>query len=367
MKLMITGGHLTPALSLIESIETAKPEWNMVFVGRKQALMGDNTMSEEYRIILSKNIPFIGLSAGRLRRFLSIGTILSFFMIPVGCIRAFAIVLKQKPDCIVSFGGYIGFPIVFAGWLAGIPSVIHEQTTGVGIANRISSLFATRICVTNERAKTKFPKNKTIITGFPLRKSIFSPPDKPSFPVSTGRKIIYITGGATGSKSVNELFYPIVGKLLRTYTIVHQVGRSWISEAKKIRQGIRGDKRRQYIVCPYVDGSDHAWLLHHASLLVGRSGANTVAEVDACGIPAIFIPLPWSASNEQYENAQVLVEKHTAQCLDQTTLTPVLLLDFLLSTLNTVGLRDGKRIGRTDIHQKNAADRLLSVIAEFQA
>jgi UDP-N-acetylglucosamine--N-acetylmuramyl-(pentapeptide) pyrophosphoryl-undecaprenol N-acetylglucosamine transferase len=366
MKLIITGGHVTPALALIEHIETTQTDWKVVFVGRKYAAVGDKTTSEEFRIIQGKHIPFIGLTAGRVRRFMSVGTIVSFCMIPVGFIQALGIVMKEKPDRIVSFGGYIGLPMIVAGWFFGIPTVIHEQAAVPGLSNRIASFFAGRVCASNERSAQGFPKGKTVVTGMPLRNGIYDPPAKFSSPIPDGRKIVYITGGVTGSRSVNELFYPIIGKLVGKFTVIHQVGRAWVSEGRNVRQGIRGDKRKYYVVQAYFDQHDHSWLMHHASLLVGRSGANTVAEIDVIGIPALLIPLPWSAGNEQYENAQVLVRKGKAMCLDQKTLNPVILLGEILSAISSSG--DPKRTGSmTGKRHIDAAEKLFSVIAGFRS
>jgi UDP-N-acetylglucosamine--N-acetylmuramyl-(pentapeptide) pyrophosphoryl-undecaprenol N-acetylglucosamine transferase len=364
MKLLVTGGHLTPALALLEYIQTKNPEWKIVFVGRKNAIVGDSTISEEYRILLEKKVRFIGLSAGRVRRFFSIGTIISLLMIPVGFIQSFLIVLKEKPTCIVSFGGYIGLPIVVAGWFLRIPSVIHEQAAVPGLSNTISSVFARRICVSNDAGVAHFPKKKTVITGLPLRKTIFNPPNTVSFRIPSGRKILYITGGATGSQSINGLVYPIIGRLLGKYTVIHQVGRAWVSEARKIRIGIRGDKRKYYFVQAYFDENDHAWLMHHASLLVGRAGANTVAEIDAVGVPALLIPLPWSAAHEQYENAKVLVRKHKAVSLNQLKLDSDSLLRNIIEMLDsTTKHAEGDSAKR----YIDAPEMMVSVIAGSQS
>jgi UDP-N-acetylglucosamine--N-acetylmuramyl-(pentapeptide) pyrophosphoryl-undecaprenol N-acetylglucosamine transferase len=364
MKCLITGGHITPALSVIDSIQDHYPDWKIVFVGRKVALEGSTSQSEEYRLITERSIPFISITAGRIRRFLSIGTILSILKIPIGFIQAIIIVSREKPDCILSFGGYVGLPLVIAGWMQRIPVVIHEQTAVVGLSNRIASWFATKICVSMAQTKIQFSKQKVVVTGLPIRASIFHPPQTPTVVFPKGKPIIYITGGATGAQSVNELLYPIIGKLVTRFVVVHQVGRSWISKAKKVRLGLRGDKRGRYIVCPYMDENNHAWFLQHAALFVGRSGANTVAEVGVVGIPALFLPLPWSAGNEQYFNAKVLEDAHKAKILDQKLMTPQLLLSEILTCYENRNTYK-KEIVSVSSLRDDVAKNVVSVLASL--
>ena len=200
----------------------------------------------------------------------------------------------------LSFGGYIALPVAIAAWTLGIPVVTHEQTENLGLANRIIARFARRVLTARE-------------SGVPIRRVLFNPPLRPSFPIDTARPIVYITGGSTGARSLNTLVFPIVSELVKTYTVIHQLGSGDKSNAP-IAQN-------RYVVAEFFDAADIAWMYHHASLLIGRAGANTVAEAAALGVPALFIPLPWAAGDEQTKNAQTLAAGGMAVVLEQKKLT----------------------------------------------
>jgi UDP-N-acetylglucosamine--N-acetylmuramyl-(pentapeptide) pyrophosphoryl-undecaprenol N-acetylglucosamine transferase len=335
VKILVTGGHLTPAISVIDAMKKDHPDWKIIFVGRNKAQEGINTEAEEEKTVKSRNIPFIRLTAGRLRGHIELNSIISLLKIPVGLIQAVTICLKEKPALIVSFGGYVALPVVIAGYITGIPSVTHEQTLKPGLANRIISIFAAKICVSQKSVKKYFPAQKTVWTGIPLRESIYNPPERNEMEITDLRPIIYITGGATGSRSVNNLVYPIISKLIRKYMVVHQVGRTWISEAGKVRQSLRGDRRKYYKYYPYIDEKNHAWILYHSGLVISRAGANTVGELEYLKTPSILLPLPWSRGNEQLLNAEYLEKSGLSVCLDQNKISPDDLLNIVTNKIRT--------------------------------
>src|SRR5258708_10858775 len=170
MKLLIVsgvGGHFAPALSLIEAL----PEgWEYLLVGRKYAFEADKTLSLEYQVAEQKNLPFRAIMSGRLQRRFSRQTIPSLLKIPVGFIQAVKLIREYKPDVIMSFGGYVALPIAQAGRLLHIPIVIHEQTLGAGLANRMVGQFAKKICLSWEQSEQFFPREKIVLTGNPIRK-----------------------------------------------------------------------------------------------------------------------------------------------------------------------------------------------------
>jgi UDP-N-acetylglucosamine--N-acetylmuramyl-(pentapeptide) pyrophosphoryl-undecaprenol N-acetylglucosamine transferase len=151
MKILLTGAHFTPAQAVIEKLKKDSSV-EIVYVGRKYTRDGDSTLSVEYDVLKKENIKFYSLIAGRIKRYFSLGTIISLFKIPIGFIQAFYIVTKEQPSIVVSFGGYIGVPVVFASWLLSIPIIIHEQTMVAGLANQVSSWFASKVAILSVRA-----------------------------------------------------------------------------------------------------------------------------------------------------------------------------------------------------------------------
>ncbi len=297
----ITGGHLTPALAVIEEIQRQSLSWKMFFIGRTHAFEDGRSPAYEERLVQALGVPFYALTTGRRGHLVKV---------PFGFFQALGYLLRYRPTLVLSFGGYIALPVVVAAWMVKIPVITHEQTDDLGLANRIIARFARRVLLARQ-------------LGVPLRESLFHPPPQPSFPIDTKLPLISITGGSTGAVSLNFYIYPNVEELTRRYCVLHQVGIPSMGEALRVKEALPKARRSRYIVVSYLDTADISWMYHHALLFIGRSGANTVAEVAVFGLPALFIPLPWAAGNEQYLNAARLEKSGAALVVNQRTLTPV--------------------------------------------
>ncbi|MCX6794276.1 MAG: UDP-N-acetylglucosamine--N-acetylmuramyl-(pentapeptide) pyrophosphoryl-undecaprenol N-acetylglucosamine transferase [Candidatus Gottesmanbacteria bacterium] len=320
--IVITGGHITPAIALIDALKV-KNDSTVVFIGRKHAIEGSREPSFEYQLIKEKGIRFVSITTGRLQRQFTRHTIPSLLKIPIGCIQAYIYCFKEHPSLIVSFGGYVGLPVAVAGWLCRIPVITHEQTRVAGLANRIIARIAKRVCVTFPETVGHFPKGKAVYTGLPMRSALFTPPKKAPFSLDIQQyPLMYVTGGGTGAQSLNRLLFPILPALLREHSIVHQVGDTSLPEAQKIRAALPTEYKDRYVVQSYIPLPALSWVLSHTSLVLGRSGANTVMELAALGKVALLVPLPWSGGNEQQENAIWLASYGGAIVLNQNELTP---------------------------------------------
>ncbi len=320
MKLLVTGGHVTPAVAVIDEIRKRYPRWEIVFVGRKHAFEGSPVLSTEYRVVSDRGIRFIPLTTGRAQRFVSWFSVLSLLKAPVGFFQSFRILVTERPKLVVSFGGYIALPIVCAGSFLGIPAITHEQTTRPGLANRIIALVARRICVTFPNTSSLFPLYKTVVTGLPMRQATFRR-EKRSVARLKQKKLLFICGGSTGARSLNDLLYPIIPFLARDYHVVHQVGQTSLRYARTVRQSFPSSVKARYTVLPYLNEKDYARTLVRSTLVIGRAGANTVIEIAALGKVAILVPLPWSGAGEQEANAKFLSDLGIARVLNQRTLT----------------------------------------------
>lgn len=310
-KVLITGGHITPALAVIE--ELRKRGVKIVFVGRKYALDFEKTFSFEYQEIKKLGIPFFNLKAGRLTRILSWRSLLNFIKFPLGFLFSFQILRREKPDFILSFGGYLALPIAFVGWLSGIPIFTHEQTLIPGLANRIIGFFAKKIFISFSKTKEYFPKDKTIVSGNPIRSCIFKKIKQP-FKIIKNKPVIYITGGSLGSHSINILFEPLLPRLLNNFIVIHQTGET---EEYQDFERLSEIKHKNYFLKKHFYDDEIGFVYSLADLVVSRAGANTIFELIALKKPAILIPLPWSASGEQKAHAQLLKKKGVAEVFFQ--------------------------------------------------
>lgn len=329
-KIVITGGHLTPALALIEKLEKEK-DYQIYFFGRKFALEGAKNLSAEYRQIVKKNIKFTNITTGRIQRKFTSHTIPSLLKIPLGFISSFLNLLLVRPNIILSFGGYLSTPVIFSGWLLGIDSITHEQALVAGLANKINSIFAKKIFVVWPQTIKFFPKEKTEVIGNLTRSAIFKKQAKDAkiqkFLNRPG-KLIFITGGSLGSHFLNQKIFKLL-PILDKYLVIHQVGttnyRGDLDNARKI-------KRANYLGVDYLDADNIGAVLNRVDLTIARSGANTVWDLATLAKISILVPLPISASGEQQENAKILESAGTATILDQDQCTQ----DKLATVINYV-------------------------------
>lgn len=321
MKLLITGGHITPALAIIDEVLNKKhSDIDIIFVGRKHTSLSRKEISLEYQEIHSRKIRFIDLEAGRLTRILSLKIFKNLLKLPKGYVQAFKILRKEKPDIILTFGSYIGLPIAICGWLLSIPVYVHEQAVHPGLANQLIGQFASQIFVSFPESREFFDKKKTVVSGNPVRKQIFEVIKKP-LSITKSLPVIYITGGSLGSHSINKLIKPILRSLLKHYFVIHQTGN--VAEYhdydtfKEIKHKLPADLRQRYFLKTHFLSDEIGYIYSVADLVIGRSGANTFFELVALHKPAIFIPLPWSANREQQKHAEIFRAAGTGEVFDQ--------------------------------------------------
>lgn len=319
MKILITGGHLMPALALIDLL-VDKKNIEIVFVGRKYNLDSEQSYSLEFQEIEKRKIKFIPIVAGRFKRELSWSSIKNFFQVFVGLITASKIISSEKPGLIFSFGSFIGFPFVFIGWLSQIPVYVHEQTLFPGFANRLGAFFAQKVFVSFPQSAKFFNKNKIIISGNPVRREIFQIKSKP-FKIDKKMPVIYVTGGSLGSHSINSHFVKILPKLLEKNIVIHQTGN--VKEYKdyetllKMKGNLPKELQKNYFLKEHIYSNEIGYIYSLADLVISRSGANTFFELVVLKKPAILIPLPWSAHQEQQKQAELFTHSGLGEIFSQ--------------------------------------------------
>ncbi|KKS90348.1 MAG: hypothetical protein UV63_C0002G0036 [Microgenomates group bacterium GW2011_GWC1_43_11] len=364
--ILITGGHYTPALAVIEEMQEIHPTWKILWVGRKYAFEGSRVPSSEYTWIRLMGIPFINLTTGRLQRSFSVYTIPSLLRFPIGIMQSLGILWKYKPSLIVSFGGYIALPVAIGAFVFGIPVITHEQTHALGLANSIIARIAKKICVTFPETLSLFPKKKGVLTGLPIRSQLFAPPRAPTFGIPKETlPILYITGGSTGARSLNDKLFPIIPKLLNTMMVIHQTGDVSSQKADGVKKQLK-EKTNRYIIAPFFDVKDISWIYQNADVVVGRAGANTVAEVSALNKRAIFIPLPWAGGNEQMKNAEQYQSTGNAIVIKQDAVTDVSVIqavNTLLGRVKTSSLFSAKNKNTGTSNMVRVIESLLSSYA----
>lgn len=368
MKICITGGHVTPAIALIKELQK-RGHKNIIFLGRKTVMEGDRAPSIESVLIPQLGVKFISFNPGRLQRSFSRYTIPALVRTPLGFLKSLYFLLRDRPAVVVSFGGYVALPVVLAAWVLRIPSLTHEQTVVVGLANKIIAVFATRIAVSFETSLKYFPAQKVVMTGNPIRPEIFEIRSK-KYVFNTRRPIIYVTAGNQGSHVINITVAQILPKLLEKYIVVHQVGAAGVTndfeEMSRLRDGLPISLKHHYFLERYIGSEDIGALYSSADVVIGRSGANTVADLAATKVPAIFIPIPFATNDEQTKNAKLLSNVGSAVILPQRELNPERLLAVTEMVVENIrnykkAATQAKKLIRLDAAEK-LADEVLQLV-----
>ncbi len=329
MRIILIGGHPSPALAIAEELKGNE----LIYLGRKYTFEGEKTLSFEYQNITVLGIPFYSIITGRLQRRFTEHTIPSLLKLPVGLVQSFLILLFKRPDVVVGFGGYIQLPVVFSAWILRIPVVLHEQTLGAGLANKICSGFAKKVCISWESSRRFFPKEKVVLTGNPIRGKILNTQSSQS-----KEKLIYITGGSGGAHAINLLVQGCLKELLKTSRVVHQTGDSHehkdFEKLEEVKNSLSKNLKDKYSLKKFLSESEVGEILSKATLVVGRAGINTISELILLNKPCLLIPLP--QGSEQKQNAAYVHEIGLGEVGEQEKLSSKILFNQIQEMLKNI-------------------------------
>ena len=361
------GGHLSPALSVIESLPK---DTELLFVGRKHSFEGDRALSLEYKTIHSLKIRFCEITSGRLQRKFTRYSISSLLKFPIGIIQSFFILRKFKPDVVLGFGGYVSLAVTLCAFLMRIPVVIHEQTLEAGFSNKIISIFAKKVCISWDSSRKYFPKEKTILTGNPIRKFPISNPSTSSgqvfqFPIDKKLPIIYVTGGSSGSHFINKLVEGCIKELLEKFVVIHQTGDSEFGDfdrLKNLRESFDSSLRARYVLRKFVEPSNIGSILKSCDLVVSRAGINTITELIYFEKPGVLIPLPFSQGNEQLKNARFLESHKLGKVILQSEIDSKKLYNEVVLMAGDIEKYKLSKIELGDLKGQEPARKVIEVI-----
>ena len=297
-----TGGHLFPAVAIAEELLRQEQDAAVHFVGTARGL--------EARLLPQLGLPLELIDmAGLVGRGLS-GALQLGPKLARSLRQSLRILRDFAPDLVIGVGGYASFPVLLAAGIKGIPVVLHEQNAQPGLSNRVLARFARRVCLSIQGSGSGLPERKLVMTGNPLRQGVVSvAAELPQ----RGKLLVF--GGSRGAHAINELMVETL-PLLRaggmTAAVVHQTGEddaAWV-EAAYLEKGVRGVE-----VVPFIGDMGRAYA--EAGLVLCRAGATTIAELCACGRPAVLIPFPYAAADHQTANARALESAGAARLLPQ--------------------------------------------------
>lgn len=275
-----TAGHVTPNLALMPKLK--EKGFEIKYIGSVDGI--------EKEIINQNNIPFFGISCGKLRRYFDIKNFTDPFKIMKGIVQALKILSKEKPDVIFSKGGFVAVPVVIAASMKKIPVVAHESDMTPGLANKLSAPFCDKLCVTFRESLNYVKGNKGVLTGSPIREEILhgdKVKGKKICDFNDDKEILLIMGGSLGSKLINEEIRGILDKLLKKFNLIHICGTGNIDRNLINKNGY---KQFEYVSEELPD------LMRAADYMISRAGANSIFEFLALKKPTLLIPLSKKAS-----------------------------------------------------------------------
>jgi UDP-N-acetylglucosamine--N-acetylmuramyl-(pentapeptide) pyrophosphoryl-undecaprenol N-acetylglucosamine transferase len=350
-----TGGHLFPGIAVAQAFKFRQPGNQVLFVNAGRALEVD---------VLSRlgwpqqSIAIEGIKGrSRWQQFKAV------CKIPGGIWRAGRILHKFRTDLVLGVGGYSAGPVVAAGALLGIPSVLHEQNRLPGVTNRILGHLVDRIYLTFDESQEYFNPEKIRISGNPVRDEILALASQPIEPADgqSGRAFtVLVVGGSQGAQAINLAVAEALPLLKDAQPIrfVHQTGEPYAEDIRQAygRAGIEAQ------VEAFFDDMAHQY--EQADMVVCRAGATTVAEITVAGKAAIFVPFPFAADDHQTQNALALADIGAAEMIRQDELSgpslakiiqgymenPILLTE-MAAKARALGRPDAARVIVDDIYR----------------
>ena len=352
-----TGGHLFPGIALAREFRRRRPDARVLFVGTARGLESRIVPAEGFDLRLIPVSGWVGL--GPLRK---LRTLLE---LPSGFFRSFEILREVRPDLVVGVGGYASGPVMALAGLFRIPRVLVEPNAVPGLTNRILARWVDRIYAAFGENRTGFAaaarRGALRNFGNPVRRDILEIRETPS--PAAERKTVLVMGGSQGSHAVNQALAGALAGLESMKSklkIIHQSGEQDAAHLREQYDRLGFDA----VVTPFL--SPVAEALRQADLVVGRSGATTVAELTACGRPAILIPFAQATHGHQEMNARAMVAAGAAEMILEKDLNGDRLADRLRSLLSDPArLRrmadSSRRMGRPDAAERIVEDCLKLV------
>jgi UDP-N-acetylglucosamine--N-acetylmuramyl-(pentapeptide) pyrophosphoryl-undecaprenol N-acetylglucosamine transferase len=349
-----TGGHLMAGLSIAQEISSRFPGTRIIFFGTNK--------KSESGYIGQSSYEFKQIMACKLTSFIRLPLFL--FVSLIGIIHSLINLIRIKPDIIIGLGGYGSVLPVVAAYITGIPIVLIEQNVIPGRANLIMARWADVVLCHWESSKKRFKKGHVAVTGVPIRSSIIENEteagDNP-FGLDFQKKTLLIMGGSQGAQAINKVMLqsiPGLQALVPDLQIIHLTGKHGYQEAKETYN----DMGISSFVSEFYNDIGAAYRL--SDLVVSRSGANTIAEITAVGIPAILIPYPYATDNHQYWNAYELSSAGGALIIKQEELKPERVIKIVSDLLMNDERLDNMKKMNKSLRKPFAATRVVDKICQ---
>ena len=353
-----TGGHIFPALSIADAIKKRWPESAILFVGAKDRMEMERVPAAGYEIV---GLPVAGFVRKSIIKNFSVA-----FKLLKSLRRARKIVQTFKPNVVIGVGGYASVPVLRAAASQGIPTLLQEQNSYAGIANKWLGQNASTICVAYEGMEKFFPKERLVLTGNPCRQDLEATPQKAIegynfFNLDPKKKTILMIGGSLGARTLNDSIVSAFSEIKKEdVQVIWQCGKYYFEEMSALEAADQIPSNIK--LYDFVARMDLAYSV--ADLVISRAGAGSISEFSLLGMPVILVPSPNVAEDHQTQNALALVKKNAAILIPDNRAEQ----DLFPKALNLVKSSEKLEELSSNIvkhAQHNSADRIVDEIAKL--
>lgn len=306
-----TAGHVTPNIALLPRLRELG--YDISYMGSYDGI--------EKKLITEFQIPYYGISSGKLRRYFDPKNFSDPFKVLKGYGEAVRIIRKLKPDVVFSKGGFVSVPVVLAAKRCKVPCIIHESDMTPGLANKLAIPAASKVCCNFPETLQYLPKDKAVLSGSPIRQELLHG-DALAARKFTGltddKPVILVMGGSLGAAAVNEAVRKILPTLLKDFHVIHLCGKGKLDASLS---GLSGYVQYEYINEELKD------LFALADIVISRAGANSICELLALHKPNLLIPLSAAASRgDQILNALSFEKQGFSLVLEEEAISNEVLL-----------------------------------------
>lgn len=357
-----TGGHVYPALAIAEAVRRLEPEARFLYVGTADGL--------EAEIVPRHGLPFRTVAAAGVVRKGALGAARGVLALLRGLRQARRLLAEFGPHVAVGTGGYASGPVILAAASLGVPVLIHEQNVVPGLTNRLLARWAAVVAVPHPEARRYFAARRVEVTGNPVRASILAA-DPAAARARLGlqgcRQVVGVLGGSRGARTLNEAALGLLPAWLPRPErgLVWVTGRAYHDEmvARAREAGYDPQRHAHVRILPYAHAVED--VLAAADLVVARAGALTLAELTACGKPAVLVPSPNVAHDEQRHNARVLAEAGAAVVVEDARCDAATLGALLEALLADPPRLEAMAAAARRLARPDAAERLGRLVLEL--
>lgn len=355
MKVIITaggtGGHIYPALAILDKIKEMEPKSEFIYVGTTNRMEKD--------IVPKRGIKYVGIEIYGLSKNI-LRDIKDLFLIIKNEKKMKDLMREFKPDVVIGTGGYVTYPVIKAAKYLGIKTFIHEQNSIPGKSNKALAKLADKVGVSFEESKRFFENYKAVFTGNPCSERALSIPkiSKTQYGLKRDKKMVLMVQGSLGSSAVNEKMKDFLKSIDdEDYEVLYVTGKNSYQEFKKNKFS------KNVFIEPYIENL--SGLMKDADVIVSRAGASSISEIIALKKLAILIPSPYVANNHQYYNALSCAENRACIMIEEKDLNAEIIKKQIRTLLDDLELQINMSLNLSKMQKNNSSTIIYETIKDM--